>query len=66
MAVEPPDSEWICGAHWRAVPRVTRQSHLRLKRACRRDPGLQLVCRIEAIRAWEACRSAAIQGACGL
>lgn len=33
---EPPDEVWICGPHWRAVPRLMKLVKTRARRALRR------------------------------
>lgn len=62
-------SEWVCAAHWRAVPAAQRAEYLKLRRLSRRawEAGKslpRLFCRTGD--AWEACKSVAIERAMGV
>lgn len=49
-------AEWICGDHWRSVPKEARRVYLTAKRAGAGD----------ASRRWERCKRMAIEAATGL
>jgi hypothetical protein len=60
----PGFSEWICGDHWRAVPKARRRVYGRLKRTWRRfHDGRDGV---RADRVWNRLKHQAIEAAAGI
>lgn len=57
-----PTTQWICGDHWIAIPKALRQE----RRAAVQDLMLRHGSPGRAERAWEACKSAAVEKAAGL
>lgn len=54
-----PFAEWICGVHWRSVPKAMRGRMFRFRRRAKRDPRWIGV----ADRMWERCKQRAIDEA---
>lgn len=54
-----PFAEWICGAHWRSVPKALRNRMFRYRRRAKRDSRWMPV----ADRMWERCKQQAIDDA---
>lgn len=50
-------TEWICGDHWRGVPRITKRLYTRARRRCRPEV---------AYRIWRRARREALDGAFAL
>ena len=53
-----PDAEWICGEHWRAVPRRLKAIRARAERRGKSAEARR--------RLWAACKRAAIEAAGGI
>lgn len=62
-----PGAEWICGEHWRRVPRRLKLIRSRLRRRRARLGG-KMTAVMQGIenRSWELCKRAAIEAAGGL
>lgn len=58
----PSSSEWLCSAHWQAIPVDFRRVHGRIKRKHRRNP----VDRKVRERIWQRIKRAAIETAAGI
>ena len=57
--------EWICGPHWKAVPRDLKLNVSRWRRRLRADPGsAKAAFRFDM--AWRRCRRVAIEAAGGI
>lgn len=62
-----PGAEWICGEHWRRVPRRLKLIRSRLRRRRARLGGKMTdVMRGIESRSWERCKRAAIEAGVGL
>lgn len=60
-----PPSEWICGEHWKRVPRRLKATRTRLRRRAARH-GWNDTTRLIDDRAWVLCKRAAIEAGVGL